>query len=132
MYLWPYRLTTASGAAPLTITDLGVIEEVVDTAQSSLPLHFVSRRNLLDAYSILTTTGSPQWFYVDNGVVRTYPVGGTLSVPVLQADTGFDGGSGPVDAGGLSLADRGFGGAARFEVEGRCGWGGGVAAVHQR
>jgi hypothetical protein len=80
LYLWPYRLTTASGSAPLTITDLGVIEEVVDTAQSSLPLHFVSRRNLLDAYGILTTTGSPQWFYVDNGVVRTYPVGGTLSV----------------------------------------------------
>lgn len=80
MFLWPYRLTTASGAAPLTITDLGTIEEVVDTANASNPLHFVSRRNLLDSYGLLTTTGSPDWFYVDNGVIRTYPVGGTLTV----------------------------------------------------
>lgn len=80
MYLWPYRLTTASGAAPLTITDLGVIEEVVNTAASGAALHFASRRNLLDSFQVLTTTGFPNWFYVDNGVVRTFPVGGTLSV----------------------------------------------------
>lgn len=77
---WPYRLTSASGAAPLTITDLGTIEEVVNTANQSLPLDYSSRRSLLDSYGILTTTGVPCWFYVDNGVVRTYPVGGTLTV----------------------------------------------------
>jgi hypothetical protein len=78
--LWPYRLTTASGAAPLTIADLGTIEEVVDTANNSNPLHYMSRRNLLDYYGTITTTGTPQFFYIDNGIVRTFPIGGTLSV----------------------------------------------------
>ena len=78
---WPYRLASASGAAPLTIADLGVIEEVVNTAVSGSPaLDYVDRRTLKDTYGDLTTTGVPQWFYVDNGIVRTYPVGGTLTV----------------------------------------------------
>ena len=77
---WPYRLATATGAAPLTITDLGTIESVVDTGNNSSQLEQVSRQNLLDYYGLLTTTGTPSFFYVDNGIVRTYPVGGTLSV----------------------------------------------------
>lgn len=80
MYLWPYRLTSTSGAAPLTIADLGTIEEVIDTANQSNALEYASRRELLDGYGLLTTTGVPQWFYVDNGIVRTMPVGGTLTV----------------------------------------------------
>lgn len=80
MYQWPYRLTTASGASPLTVTDLGTVEEVLDTANRSLPLDFRTRRTILDQMGELTSTGSPYWFYIDNGVIRTYPVGGTLSV----------------------------------------------------
>lgn len=80
LYLWPYRLTTATGTSPLTIADLGTIEEVLDTANASRPLDFMPRRNLLNDYGTLTTTGSPWYFYIDNGVVRTFPVGGTLSV----------------------------------------------------
>jgi hypothetical protein len=82
---WPYRLTTASGAAPLTITDLGTIESVVDTANNSNQLEFVSRQNLLDYYGIITTTGTPSFYFIDNGIVRTYPVGGTLSVRYFKA-----------------------------------------------
>jgi hypothetical protein len=37
MYNWPYRLATASGASPLTITDLGTIEEVANTARHRQP-----------------------------------------------------------------------------------------------
>lgn len=78
--LWPYRLTTASGTAPLTVSDLGVIDEVVDSNNASTPLSRADRRNLVDWYGSLTTTGTPNWFYIDNGVVRTFPVGGSLSV----------------------------------------------------
>jgi hypothetical protein len=101
-YLWPYRLASASGASPLTITDLGVIEEVANSAASgSPPLDYADRRSLRDAYGDITTTGTPGFFYVDNGVVRTYPVGGTLAVryykrtPVLSA--GADTPLAPVD-----------------------------------
>lgn len=77
---WPFLRTTASGASPLTISDLGVIESVADTGQNSITLGWRDRRDLAGAYSDLTTAGSPRWFYIDNGVVRTWPVGGTLSV----------------------------------------------------
>lgn len=80
MMLWPYRLASTSGAAPLTIADLGVIEEVVDTANQSNALDYASRRELRDSYGDLTVTGTPDWFYVDNGIIRTMPVGGTLTV----------------------------------------------------
>lgn len=93
LYKWPYRLTTESGASPLTITDLGSIEEVADSSQNgSPPLDYADRRSLRDTYGDITTTGSPGFFYIDNGVVRTYPVGGTLNVryykrtPQLVAD----------------------------------------------
>lgn len=43
------------------------------------------RRDLVTAYADLTTTGSPRWFYLDNNVVRTWPVGGTLSVLYWKA-----------------------------------------------
>jgi hypothetical protein len=83
--LWPYRLTTATGSAPLTIADLGVIEEVVNTTNASQPLSRADRRSLVDWYGDVTTTGTPSWFYFDNGVVRTFPVGGTLSVRYYKA-----------------------------------------------
>lgn len=79
--LWPYRLTSASGASPLTVADLGTIEEVANSALTGSPtLDYADRRSLRDSYGDLTLTGAPAFFYVDNGVVRTYPVGGTLAV----------------------------------------------------
>src|SRR5690242_16353463 len=81
MYTWPYRLASASGASPLTVTDLGSIEEVADSSRAGSPaLQYADRRALKDAYGDLTITGAPAFFYVDNGVVRTFPVGGTLAV----------------------------------------------------
>lgn len=93
--LWPFRLTTATGSAPLTIADLGVIEEVVNTANASTPLSRADRRSLAGWYGDLTTTGVPSWFYVDNGVVRTFPVGGTLSVRYYKAAADLSAGSDP-------------------------------------
>lgn len=77
---WPYLVATASGAAPLTINDLGEIDTVTDTANGSVSLAPADRFNLVNEYRDLTTTGTPSSYFIDNGVVRTYPVGGTLSV----------------------------------------------------
>lgn len=77
--LWAYRSATSSGSAPLTVADLGVIETVVNTVTNTT-LDPADRRDLMAVYGDLTTTGTPSFFYVDNGVVRSYPVGGTLKV----------------------------------------------------
>lgn len=82
---WPFLAATATGAAPLTISDLGAVESVRDTGQNSVQLAWRDRRSLTHDYSDLTTTGSPRYWYIDNGVIRTWPVGGTLSVLYYKA-----------------------------------------------
>lgn len=79
--LWPFLEATATGAAPLTVADIGVLMSVTDTANGNNPLHWKDRRTLVEMYGDLTTTGVPMWFYIEGGnVVKTYPVGGTLAV----------------------------------------------------
>lgn len=71
---WPFLEATASGAAPLTITDLRTIESVVNTTHKTklIPL---DRRLLTDLSTDMTTAGSPTWYYVDaSDVITTYPV----------------------------------------------------------
>lgn len=75
---WPFRLNTATGAAPLSVTDLGEILTVVDTANSNFELGEMTERELA-AYD-LTITGVPLWYFRDNLQIKTWPVGGTLSV----------------------------------------------------
>ncbi len=88
--LWPFLLATATGSAPLAVADLRAIR-TVKTAGVTRPLDPIDEDELADGYD-LTTTGTPTWFYVDNLTVRTYPVGGTLTVrywkvpAVLAAD----------------------------------------------
>lgn len=90
--LWPFRLATASGTAPLTVSDLGVVESVTETS-TPMRLGFLSRQTLSDTYVDLTRTGQPQYVYVDNGAVRTYPVGGTLSVRYYKVPAELSSGS---------------------------------------
>lgn len=82
---WPYRRTTATGAAPLTVSDLGVIDSVVNTANGNSPLRPSTAYDLAMAYGDLTTTGTPTYYYVDGSQVKTYPVGGTLLVGYFKA-----------------------------------------------
>jgi len=77
---WPFLLTTATGTAPLAVADIGRVLSVIDTANGSNPLDEVDEDELMDDFQPITTTGVPMYFYVDDTTIRTYPVGGTLSV----------------------------------------------------
>lgn len=77
---WPFLLATATGAAPLAVADIRTILSVIDTASNSTPLYPLPEDELVDDFSPVTTTGTPTYFYVDDTTIRTYPVGGTLSV----------------------------------------------------
>jgi hypothetical protein len=78
--LWPFLLTTATGAPPLLVTDLRSLFTVTDTV-SNVALRQMSEDELRDDFPpLLTTTGTPSWFYVTDVTVNTYPVGGSLSV----------------------------------------------------
>lgn len=77
---WPFLLTTATGAAPLAVADIGRVLSVLDTANASNPLYEMDEDELMDNFQPITTTGVPTFFYVDDTTIRTYPVGGTLSV----------------------------------------------------
>ena len=81
---WPILIATASGAAPLTIADLRTVLSVFDTAQGTRKIEYADERDLRDAYGDISVTGSPHHYYVDAGVIRTYPVGGTLSVRYVK------------------------------------------------
>lgn len=77
MFLWPWREKSVTGTSPISISDLGTIEAVVNTSQSSVPLSRADYRSLLDLYSDLTTSGTPCFYYVawPSGTpeVVTYP-----------------------------------------------------------
>jgi hypothetical protein len=77
---WPYRLTSASGTSPLTVSDLGSVEEVITTADLNNPLRYMERELIRAYYGDITVVGTPLVYFIDNGVIRTYPVGGTLTV----------------------------------------------------
>lgn len=95
--LWPFRETTTSGAAPLTVADIGAIVSVTDTANSNNPLHYKPREELVDCYGDLTTAGVPVWFYIEGGtIVKTYPAGGTLSVRYYKQAVTLSGDSDPL------------------------------------
>lgn len=78
MFLWSWREAFATGLSPIAITDLGTIEAVVNTSQSSAPLTRYDWRGLLDIYGDLSTAGTPSVYYIarPSGVpeVATYPV----------------------------------------------------------
>lgn len=94
MYLWPYREKSASGTAPLTISDLGVIEAVTMTDSNSVlaPKDFQA----LIEYGDLSTTGSPHSYYVawpaGSPVISVYPTSAdTIDVQYYKVTTDLSG-----------------------------------------
>ena len=84
---WPFLLTTTTGTAPLTISDLRAVLSVVDTTTNT-KLYHLDRRNLIQTVSAdLTTTGTPAYWYQESRtVVSVYPANttDTLSVHYLK------------------------------------------------
>lgn len=78
--LWPFRLTTTSGAAPLTINSLDQVLTVIDTSNSNLQLHEMTERELT-AFD-LDMTGQPLWFYRDSLQIRVWPLSTTATIEV--------------------------------------------------
>lgn len=85
---WPWLETSTTGTSPITITNLRACLSVVDTATRAV-LWPSDRRSLVDNYSDLTTTGSPQFWYRDTLTsIRTYPVSSdTISVEYIKHES---------------------------------------------
>lgn len=76
---WPFTEASSSGASPLTISDLRVIRYVTDD-DNDCRLRHLAKHYLIETVGDLTTVGTPTCYYVDSGsIVRTYPVGGTIT-----------------------------------------------------
>lgn len=76
--LWPFRLNTATGTAPLTILDLDRVKTVIDTNNANNPLDEMTEDELTPFD--VAATGIPLYYWRDSLQVKTWPVGGTLSV----------------------------------------------------
>lgn len=93
-YDWPWLKATASGATPLTISDLRRVRSVVDPT-NRMPLDQVDADDILDFEDTnLALVGRAlQWYLTSDTVLASYPVGAaSLSVryikfsPELSAD----------------------------------------------
>jgi hypothetical protein len=73
--LWPYREEFTTGAAPLSISDLGTIEAVLD--ERDQPLIPGEYRDLVSVFGDISTAGTPTHYYIANPSgtlqVATYP-----------------------------------------------------------
>lgn len=73
---WPYLETIASGASPVTTTDLRKLLSVTDTTNASI-LPVVARRWLMRVFASITTVATPaEYAWYDNTTtqIKTYPV----------------------------------------------------------
>lgn len=68
---WPFRLTTTSGVAPLTIDDMDAVLTVAGADENATQLYEMTERELT-AWN-LGHTGTALWFFRDSLLVRTYP-----------------------------------------------------------
>lgn len=76
---WPFVSTSTTGTAPLTVADLRTVESVHIADRKLEP---ADRRDLTDRYMDLTTSGTPEFYFLTSPtVVDTYPRGSdTLTV----------------------------------------------------
>lgn len=70
---WPWLYTTTSGAAPLAVSDVRMIESVIDTT-TGVKLVPLDRRHLTDISNDLAITGSPTFYYFSaESTIDVYP-----------------------------------------------------------
>lgn len=64
----------------MTVADLRRVQAVHD-ATNRVPLRPTTRRWIVSTYGdVVSTTGVARFYYVENSVVRAYPVAGTITV----------------------------------------------------
>lgn len=89
---WPYLLTSTTGAAPLTVTDLGDVTTVMNTVLD-VPVPFEDYEDLTRWAGELTQTGvDPQvWYFTPGSTtsISTYPVT-TRTLQVVYYKTTVD------------------------------------------
>lgn len=84
---WPFLQATATGPASLTIADLRTVTSVYDTT-GRRHLDVTSYDELIQQCVDVTQAGTPCVYWIDGlTVVKTWPVGGTLSVRYLKTPT---------------------------------------------
>lgn len=85
---WPFLRATATGVAPLTISDLGTIESCTNTTQQR-NVGFVDYRTVVESYPDLTVTGAADYAYMTGtNTIATFPVStDTLTVNYWKVPT---------------------------------------------
>lgn len=78
---WPFLETSATGASPLTITDLGSILSVTGSL-SDVPLARADRRQILIGDDDLSEIGTPALYWMENLTVNVWPSSATDTVTV--------------------------------------------------
>lgn len=79
MFRWPYRYSTATGTMPITITDMGQVDFVVDST-GQYPLCEASRKDIINWYGDVSLTGTPIYWYrtpsagTESSIVNAFPV----------------------------------------------------------
>jgi len=94
---WPFLEATATGAAPLTISDLRAVEYVLDSAQET-KLSPVDRKGLTDSSVNLAEVGTPTHYYLTEGTtLNLFPTStDTLSVRYFKTPPRLTGTASPV------------------------------------
>ena len=85
---WPFLEYTATGTAPLAVSDLGSVVTVVDEDGVTLEqISYESLRKIVNGS--LAETGTPVWYYLTDGtVVNAYPVpSGSITVRYRRVPT---------------------------------------------
>lgn len=85
---WQYLQALTTGTSPISVTDLGRVLSVFDPADKRT-LSYLDERDLRDAFTVLSTTGTPEWYYIaDGNVVATYPEStATLTIRYVKVQT---------------------------------------------
>lgn len=88
-YPWPFLEATATGSAPLTISDLGQVLSVVNTTTGD-ELIGADQRVITSTDPAGTATGNPTSWYLKAGVINVYPnTAASLSVRYISAPSDF-------------------------------------------
>jgi hypothetical protein len=94
---WEYLVTSSSGAAPLTVSDLRSVLSVVHTSGKRY-LKALDRRVILEQDPDQSRTGSPEFYWIDGlTTVRVWPIStDSISVRYLKNETDLTTGETPL------------------------------------